>query len=84
MKKEELHKLIYSYPSKYQEGLLREEVEALLTTNFTNLSKDEYNRKVGFTKSIMKKEGHVTYHSDVFYGIVATLENRELNSFEID
>jgi len=31
-----------------------------------------------------KEEGYITYHSDVFYAIIATLENRELNSFEVD
>jgi hypothetical protein len=84
MKKEDLYKLIYSYPTKYKEGLLPSEVDALLTKNFPDLDREDYNKKLGCITVMKKEEGYITYHSDVFYAIIATLENRELNSFEVD
>ena len=80
MKSEELHTLVYKYPTKHKEGLTETEVRSLLTENFPYLDIDAYSRNIGIHTALnTESDGILTFHTDVFYGIVNTLAGRDLS-----
>lgn len=78
----ELEDKVYNYPTKHEEGFMREEMQALV--NEMNLNLASFYEKLGVNTGLMKGKDSITYHTDVLKGIVCVLENHEQNIFEFD
>lgn len=84
MENSDVKKLVSTYPTEYEMGFISHEIETFLNENFPQIDKDKLSEAIGVVTALTTKDGTVIYHTDIYYAIVAVLENRDLNSFEID
>jgi len=79
-----LYDLVYKYPSKHKKGLIANEIGDL-KSKFPNLNEDKFNNALmGVTCLFSEEDGLIIYHIDVYHALLAAIENRELNIYEID
>lgn len=83
MKYKELEKLVYDYPTKYKEGFLPEEIEAI-KENFTDLDVDKFDLAMRGSTCTMKEEKFVMYHCDVLTALSCGIEGRDMYLSEWD
>ena len=74
---------VYSYSTKYKEGFLYEELEAI-AKEYPKINMDKFWSALRGNTCIMKPEGLVIYHCDVETAINCGLQNRERNEEEFD
>lgn len=71
--------IVYNYETKYPQGFLSTEVEALLKENFPNITLEMFNDKFGINTVMLSpvpSEGTILYHIDVYHAILQIIQKR--------
>lgn len=80
---QELEKLVYDYPTKYEKGFIAQETKELIS-NFPNINMDKFFDAMVGNTGLIEEGNFITYHCDIYHGILCGLENRSLTIDEWD
>jgi len=83
MKKKSIEKLVYDYPTRYEEGFIREEIDELLK-QFPKIHKNKFYDALRGITCVMRDGKLVIYHCDILRALHCGLENRNLTLLEWD
>lgn len=78
----DIEKIVYEYPTKYQEGFVRKEIKQLLTEH--NLDEDAFYKALGVNTCMVMDGQTVTYHCDIAKAFYCVVENRDQTLEEWD
>lgn len=82
--KKKVYKFIEKYPTKYKEGFIQTEVDAILK-KFPEINQQMFDEALyGNTCMYNETDGLIQYHCDIQLAAVCGLENRELTVAEWD
>ena len=81
-----LYDYVYDFKTKYKEGFIPEELDTILLhfLGLYDLEMHYYNLAMRGNTCLIRKEGFVIYHTDVYHSLLAGIENRRLNLEEWD
>lgn len=82
MNYKELKDLVYNYPTKYEFGFIRSEMEQLIVK--LNLDHLKFNENLGINTCMMIDNEVITYHCDILLAVNLTIENRKAKGHEWD
>jgi hypothetical protein len=83
MKGKELEEFVYQYPTKYKQGFLGKEIEAI-KTKFPKINEDKFFNALKGITCQMEAEGLVIFHCDILNALRCGLENRDMDINEWD
>ena len=84
MKGKELENFIFNYPTKYEQGFTKEEIDTLLTNNFPHITREKFGEVMGVVTCMIINDEIITYHSDIYHTINAIQNGRGLTPAEWD
>ena len=82
MTNKELESFVNNYPTKHKDGFTPNEMHSLIKT--LSLDKETFYDKLGVNTGMVIDGDFITYHCDVYKGVVCTIENRDQTIAEWD
>lgn len=83
MKITEIDSFIANYKTKWPEGFVYEEIQAV-ASKFPDMDRKRFDEALMGVTGMMKGSDMITYHSDIFSAVVCGLERRGLTTWEFD
>jgi len=80
---ENIREKVYNFKTKNKEGFIKSEIDALLK-DYPNINMDKFNSALTGNTCIMVDNEIVIYHCDIENSLRCGIENRNLNSLELD
>jgi hypothetical protein len=83
MTRQEVRNYIFNFPTKYEQGFTNSEIYTVIE-DFPPITHNEFFRVLGVNTVMVIGGETVTYACDIEKTLMACLEGRELNWWEVD